>query len=207
MTVRVKICGITRVEDAEAAIAAGVDFIGLNFFAESPRYVALDRALAIHEAIGGAARVVGVFVNASRGYIDARVGALALDMLQFHGDEDEAALEGWPVAVIRAIRLKDGAGAGALRDALAHSRAEYILLDTHHPGLYGGTGQARGLDELAGLDLSRVFLSGGLGCDNVAAAAALHPYAVDSASGVESSPGVKDHAKLRSFVRNAKSAR
>jgi phosphoribosylanthranilate isomerase len=207
MTVRVKICGITRVDDAEAAVAAGADIIGLNFYPPSPRGIALGRALEIRAALGDAVRVAGVFVNAVRGYIETRVAALALDLIQFHGDEDDAALAGWPVPVIRALRLRPEQGAAALRDALAHPGADFILLDTFHPGLYGGTGQARPLAELEGLDLSRVFLSGGLNPDNVAAAAALHPYAVDAASGVESAAGVKDHAKLRSFVANAKSAR
>jgi len=203
MTARVKICGVTRAGDAGAAIAAGADMVGLNFYAPSPRYLTLERALAVRAAIGSRAGVVGVFVNATRAYVDERIGRLALDLIQFHGDEDESALTGWRVPVIRALRI----GAGEAREALARTHADFILLDTFHPGLFGGTGQARPLAELSGLDLSRVFLSGGLTPDNVAEAAALAPYAVDAASGVESAPGVKDHSKLRSFIANAKSAR
>ena len=203
MTVRVKICGVTRADDADAAIEAGAELIGLNFYAPSPRYVAFDTAVRIRRRIGSRAQVVGVFVNAERAVIDTHLRELHLDMLQFHGDEDDSALAGWNVPVIRALRVRGGE-AGA---AISRARADYILLDTFHPSLYGGSGVARPLDDLKGLDLSRVFISGGLNATNVADAAALHPYAVDVASGVESSPGAKDHLKLRSFVANAKSAR
>ena len=203
MTVRVKICGITRAEDADAAIEAGAELIGLNFYAPSPRCVAFDTAVQIRKAIGNRARVVGVFVNAARGEIDQHLRELHLDLLQFHGDEDDDALAGWSVPVIRAMRERGGEAASAI----ARVRADYVLLDTFHPSLYGGSGVARPLDDLKGLDLSRVLISGGLNANNVAQAAALHPYAVDAASGVESSPGAKDHLKLRSFVANAKSAR
>jgi len=203
MTVRVKICGVTRPQDVEAAILAGADMIGLNFHPPSPRYLNLDAALAVRDAIGSRAMAVGVFVNAPRHDIEERLQRLRLDLLQFHGDEDDRALEGWPVPVIRALRVRTGEA----RAVLSCMRADYILLDTFHPALYGGSGVARPLDDLEGLDLSRVFISGGLNAANVARAAALNPYAVDTASGVESSPGIKDHQMLRSFVVNAKSAR
>ena len=203
MTVRVKICGVTCVEDADAAIEAGAELIGLNFYPPSPRCIAFDDAARIRESIGNRARVVGVFVNAERAHIAQHVHDLRLDLLQFHGDEDDSALAGWNIPVIRAMRVRGGE-AGA---AIARARADYILLDTFHPSLYGGSGVSRPLDDLDGLDLSRVIISGGLNPANVARAAALHPYAVDAASGVEASPGAKDHLKLRSFVANAKSAR
>jgi phosphoribosylanthranilate isomerase len=202
MTVRVKICGVTRVEDAVAAIAAGADMIGINFYAPSPRAIDLERALKIRAAIGRRALLVGVFVNADRAFIEECRRALELDMLQFHGDEDDAALAGWPIPVIRAIRARAGDAAAAL----AGIRADFALLDTFHPALYGGTGVARPLEELGGLDLSRVIISGGLGPENARAAAALEPFALDCASGVESAPGTKDHSKLRSFIANARIA-
>lgn len=203
MSVRIKICGITRVEDARAAVALGADMIGLNFYPPSPRSLTLERAQEIRRAIGRRCQVVGVFVNADREYIAERLGALGLDLLQFHGDEDEAALAGWPVSVIRAIRLKGEPSA----DVESRTRADYVLLDTFHPQLYGGTGKKRQLNGLKGLKLSRIFISGGLTPENVAEAAALRPYAVDVASGVESAPGIKDPLKLRSFIVNAKSTR
>ncbi len=108
MTVRVKICGVTRADDAVASIEAGADLIGLNFFAPSPRYMSIDRARTVREAIGMRIRVVGVFVNATRDYVDERLRALSLDLLQFSGDEDDAMLAGWPVPVIAAYRVKTG---------------------------------------------------------------------------------------------------
>jgi phosphoribosylanthranilate isomerase len=202
MTVRVKICGITRVEDARAAIAAGADLIGLNFYAKTPRFVEVDRAREIREAVGARATVVGVFVNASRVYIDERLRAVSLDMIQFSGDEDEAALAGWPVPSIVARRLKMGE-----MSSVTVRRTDYVLYDAFDAQLFGGTGNRISLDQLRVIDLSRAFIAGGLNPDNVAEVAALEPYAVDCASGVESSPGVKDHDKLRSFVNNAKRSR
>ncbi|MGC1341063.1 MAG: hypothetical protein WA854_01980, partial [Candidatus Binataceae bacterium] len=139
MKVRIKICGVTRVEDATAAVAAGADMIGINFYAPSPRSIDLERALAIRAAIGRRAALVGVFVNAAREFVEERRAALALDMLQFHGDEDDAALSGWSIPVIRALRLRAGDAAAAL----ARVRADFALLDSFHPSLYGGTGIAR----------------------------------------------------------------
>ncbi len=202
MSVRIKICGVTRVEDAELAAALGADLIGLNFYPPSPRCLSLERAGEIKRTIAGRSRLVGVFVNASRDYVEERRRELALDMLQFHGDEDEDALSGWPVPVIRALRLKGGVRA----DLIRRTRADYLLLDAFHPALFGGTGQALPFHELKRLDLKRIFISGGLRPDNVAEAVALAPYGVDVASGVESAPGIKDHAKLRSFIVNAKSS-
>ena len=203
MKVNVKICGITRAEDARAAAEFGADLLGLNFYAPSPRSVTLERAREIRDAIDGRHQVVGVFVNASRGYIEERVHDLRLDFLQFHGDEPDSMMKGWPVPVIRALRLQAGAKFDPHRDFAA----DYVLLDTFHPALYGGTGRGRPLSDLRGLDLSHVFISGGLTPDDVGEAAALAPYAVDVASGVESAPGIKDHHKLRRFIENAKSAR
>jgi phosphoribosylanthranilate isomerase len=203
MTVRVKICGVTCIEDAEAAIVAGADLIGLNFYRPSPRYLDRAGARAIREVIGHRAQVVGVFVNEARSVIGECAHDLGLDMLQFHGDEEEGALSGWTLPVIRALRLRTGEALVAI----SRTHADYVLLDTFNSGLYGGSGVARPLEELKQLDLSRVFISGGLNAANVAAAAALGPYGVDAASGVESTPGTKDHLKLRSFVANAKSTR
>jgi len=202
MTVRVKICGITRVEDARAAIEAGADMIGLNFYAKSPRYIDVDRAIEIREAIGARATVVGVFVKAARAYIDDRLRAASLDMLQFSGDEEAAALAGWPVPSIGARRLRPGE-----RLSVTPHRGDYVLFDAFNEKLLGGTGSRIPLDQLRVLDLSRAFVAGGLNPDNVAEVAALEPYAVDCASGVESAPGIKDHDKLRSFVNNAKRSR
>jgi len=203
VTVKVKICGVTKVEDARAAIDFGAEMIGVNFYAPSPRFVSLQRACEIRAAIDAAHKVVGVFVNAPREFITECLAEVRLDLLQFHGDEPDSFLKEWPVPVIRALRLKSGEKFAPA----AYPSSIYILLDTFHPGLYGGTGAKRPLSDLRGLDLTRVFISGGLNPDNVGEAVELLPYAVDVASGVESAPGIKDHDKLRRFIRNAKSAR
>lgn len=207
MAVRIKVCGITRCEDAEMAVGLGADFIGLNFYPPSPRCLTLDSAAAIAGVVKGRARLVGVFVNAERAHIKERLESLELDLLQFHGDEDDDALKGWPVPVIRALRLGSDAALDAINIGIGEIKADFILLDTFHPQLFGGTGQVRRLDALSALDLSRVFVSGGLTPDNVAEAAALNPYAVDVASGVEAAPGIKDPGKLASFIANARSSK
>lgn len=201
MQTRVKICGVTRVEDARAAIECGADFIGLNFYEKTPRYVA-GNARAVRDAIGADARVVGVFVNAPRAYIEERRREFALDLLQFSGNEDDADLAGWDIPVIRALRLKPDEEI----DLRAVS-ADYFMLDAYDPKLFGGTGTRVRLERLHGIDLSRAFIAGGLNSANIAAVAALHPYAVDCASGVETAPGIKDHDKMRSFIANAKFTR
>jgi len=202
MTVRVKICGVTRADDAVASIEAGADLIGLNFFAPSPRYVSIERARLVRDAIGVRVKVVGVFVNATRDYVDERMRALSLDLLQFSGDEKDEMLTGWPVPVIAAYKVKVGETGRVARRA-----ADFILVDAFDSKLYGGTGSRISLEQLRSLDTSRAFIAGGLTPENVADVASLLPYGVDCASGVESSPGVKDHTKLRSFVANAKRAR
>ena len=161
MTVRVKICGITRVEDARAAIDAGADMIGLNFYAKSPRYIELDRAREIRAAIGARAAVVGVFVNAERDYIDERLRAASLDLIQFSGDEDDAALAGWPVPSIVTRRLKAG-------ENVTPHRADYVLFDAFDAKLSAAPAAASRWISFARLDLSRAFVAGGLNPDNVA---------------------------------------
>jgi len=189
------------------AVGLGADFIGLNFYPPSPRCLTLDSAAAIARVAKGRAQLVGIFVNAPRTYIEERLESLELGLLQFHGDEDDDALKGWPVPVIRALRLRSDAELDAINIGIGEIKANFILLDTFHPQLFGGTGQARRLDTLSALDLRRVFVSGGLTPENVGEAAALNPYALDVASGVESAPGIKDPSKLASFIANARSSK
>jgi phosphoribosylanthranilate isomerase len=202
MGTRVKICGITRVEDALAAIEFGADLIGLNFYAKTPRYVAPDTARAVRDAIGDRARVVGIFVDAPREHIEECRRTFALDLLQFSGNESGDDLRGWPVPVIRVVRIH-----AEQKIDLTAETADYLMLDAFDTALYGGTGKRIALERLKDFDLSRTFIAGGLNAANVAEVAALHPYAVDCASGVESAPGIKDHDKMRSFIANAKSTR
>lgn len=177
--------------------------IGLNFYAPSPRFVSLDAARQVRAAVSSRVRVVGVFVNAPRSYIEERVRELRLDLIQFSGDEDSAAIAGWNLPVIKALRIGHDAHDFGLRNL----DCDYAMLDAFDANLYGGTGRRIASDFMRGLDLSRTFVAGGLTPDNVAEVAVLRPYAVDVASGVESAPGIKDHAKLRSFILNAKSPR
>jgi phosphoribosylanthranilate isomerase len=201
--VKIKICGLTRVEDAVAACELRADVIGLNFYEPSPRFVSIEHAAEIRAAIGRRALVAGVFVKPERELVARMLTELELDLLQIHGIEVAGLLEGWPVPVIRSMSIRPGQ---AVSDLMAPHSANFVLLDSYDPHLYGGTGHAIALDDLRKMDLRRCFVAGGLTPQTVAAVAALGPYAVDVASGVESAPGIKDHVKLRSFIENAKSA-
>ncbi len=204
--VRSKICGITRIEDALAAVDAGADAIGLVFYAKSPRAVNVQQARAIIAALPPFVTTVGLFVNASRCELGEILDAVPLDLLQFHGDETPADCEGYHRPWIKALRVKAGDDIAA--SCKAYAGASGILLDTYVEGVPGGTGEAFDWS-LVPKDLSKpIILAGGLSATNVAQAIAqVHPYAVDVSGGVEQSKGIKDHAKIRAFiqaVRNSK---
>jgi len=191
----VKICGITTVEDARALAAAGVEAIGLNFIPESPRFVSIERARAIAEALPASVWRVGVFRDTAGTEVDRIVEEVGLDRIQLHGDESVDYAGRRSVPVIRAVQPRDGWDPSSLEAW----RLFPILVDGYHPGLSGGTGRladwtaARLLVE-RGYD---VVLAGGLSPENVAAAvAAVGPSGVDLNSGVESAPGVKDTARV-----------
>jgi phosphoribosylanthranilate isomerase len=201
--VKVKICGVCRVEDARAAVAAGADFLGLNFHPQSPRCVTLARARAIADAVPGTA-LVGVFVDAARADVVRVVEALGLFAVQFHGAESAAYCRGWPCATIKAIRPRPDEDAAALAAGYA---TDYVLVDAYVPGTPGGTGVPLDPACAARLPRERLFVAGGLRPDTVAAVVrALQPFAVDVASGVEAEPGRKDHAKIEAFIRCARAA-
>jgi len=201
--VRVKICGVTSVEDARLAVRCGAAAIGLNFYPASPRYVEREQAMRIREAVPAGVCCVGVFVNAARSLVEEAVLGLRLDALQFHGHETEDDIRGWKVKVIRAFRLR---GRDLPADVLRCS-ADYLLFDAYREGMYGGTGRPFAWDVLRGLPTSRLILAGGLDPENVEAAVrAVRPFAVDVAGGVESAPGRKDAAKLEAFIAHAQAA-
>ena len=177
--------------------------IGLNFYDQSPRFVTFERAIKVRAAIGGRAKVAGVFVKPAREFVALMLAELDFDMLQIHGAESEELFAGWPVPVIRPLSL--GAGQAPTGLTPPHE-ADFVLIDSYDPRLYGGTGRAIPIDHLRNLDLRRCFVAGGLTPQTVRAVVTLRPYGVDVASGVESAPGIKDHVKLRSFIENAKSA-
>jgi phosphoribosylanthranilate isomerase len=203
MPVKVKICGVRNVEDARAAVAAGADFIGLNFHPASPRYLAPEAARALAAAVP-AAVLVGVFVDAPRAHVEDVAGRVGLAALQFHGDEDPEYCRGWPWRTIKAIRVRPGDAAASLA---ARYPTDYVLLDPFVLGRHGGTGVALDPGAAAGVPPERLFLAGGLKPETVGAAVrAVRPFAVDVASGVEQEPGRKDHGKIEEFIRRAKAA-
>lgn len=205
MTVRVKICGITRPEDAQAAVAAGADALGFMFWDKSPRAVTVETALAIGRGLPPFLTKVGVFVNAEPSQVRETIAACHLDAVQFHGEETPEFCAQFALPVIRAIRVRDRQSL----DELARYPTSAWLLDSHVPGQRGGTGVTFNW-ALAAEAVRRgrpVILAGGLTPDTVAAAVrAVLPYAVDVSSGVETAPGRKDAAKIRAFVTAAKRA-
>lgn len=212
---RVKICGITSVDDALAATAAGADAIGLNFYTVSPRYCPPDRAKTIAAAVGSGVCKVGVFVNASAEEIRQTAQSVRLDLVQLHGDEAPELLRAIrPLGVVRAFRVKDDLS--SISEYLRQCHAlmcvpRMLLVDAAKPGQYGGTGLTldwnwigKNRAHFGGLPL---VLAGGLNPENVAAAIeAARPWGVDTASGVESSPGQKSPARVREFVAAAQQA-
>ena len=203
--VRCKICGITRLEDALAAVDAGADAIGLVFYAKSPRAVTVQQAQAIVAALPPFVTTVGLFVDCQRSELNAILDAVPLDLLQFHGDETPAACEGFRRPYIKALRVKPGDDVAA-RIGLYGSAAG-VLLDTFVSGVPGGTGEAFDWSLVPqGLPVP-IILAGGLTPENVRAAIErVRPYAVDVSGGVEASKGVKDSGKIHAFVRAVRSA-
>lgn len=202
--VRIKICGITRVEDALAAAAAGADAIGLVFYAKSPRAVSIQQARAIVAALPPFVTTVGLFVDSSRCELGEILDAVPLDLLQFHGDETADACSGHGRPYIKALRMKAGDDIAAR--IAQYPQAKGFLLDTYVEGVPGGTGQAFDWS-LVPRDVSRpLILAGGLTPENVAGAIAqVRPYAVDVSGGVESSKGIKDVQKIRAFIGQCRS--
>jgi phosphoribosylanthranilate isomerase len=207
--VKVKICGITGPADALAAVELGADYLGLNFYRASPRYVEPGRALAIAEAVRGSSRrvpLVGVFVNASRAEVESIDGSLGLDLLQFHGDEEPGFVAPFAGRAIKAFRSGGLPGP----DELAAWDAVWgILADAPHDTFYGGTGAAWDYGRVASVASDwagrRLFLAGGLGPDNARGAIeSVRPYAIDVCSRVESRPGSKDLELLRRLFQEVR---
>jgi phosphoribosylanthranilate isomerase len=205
---RIKFCGITRLKDAELAVAAGAWAIGLIFWPNSPRRAELDAAAEIAAALKRRVEVVGVFVNATIDHVAETADAVGLTMLQLHGDEGPAycaeAARRTGCKVVKAVRVRSGADV----QALSAFHTDYHLLDSYTPGMPGGTGETFAWEiARAHRNSIPVILSGGLTPDNVAEAiAAVRPFAVDVASGVEHRPGEKDPDKLNAFVAAVRAA-
>ena len=198
--VRSKNCGMTRIEDALIAAEAGADAIGLVFYTKSPRAVSIQQARDIVAALPAFVTTVGLFVNASREELNDVLAGVALDLLQFHGDETPAECECYQRPYIKALRVKPGDDIAQLAAPYANARG--ILLDTYVPGVPGGTGAAFDWSLVPSGLPQPVILAGGLSADNVRAAIEqVRPYAVDVSGGVEADKGIKDAAKIRAFMR------
>ena len=200
MRVRVKICGITRVEDALSAVANGADAIGLVFYEPSPRNVSIEQAIEIAQDIPAFVTIVGLFVNAEPEFIRSVISRVKLDLLQFHGDEtpQECACYGLPF--IKAIRVKSDTN--LVQCAKDFSAARGLLLDAYTEGVAGGTGNVFDWGLIPESLQKPVILAGGLNVQNVAQAISqVKPYAVDVSGGVEVSKGIKDAAKIAAFMQ------
>ncbi|HEY8430448.1 MAG TPA: phosphoribosylanthranilate isomerase [Sandaracinaceae bacterium] len=202
MPPRVKICGVTSVEDALACADAGADAIGVNFWPGSKRRCELDVAERIARAVGDRVRVVAVFVDAPLEEIARVREATGIAWVQLHGREPASMIEALSPCAYKAVRPTSELD---VREALALPGDE-LLVDASVPGVPGGTGRTCDWSLAARLSRARrVWLAGGLRAENVAdAVRAVRPYGVDVASGVERSAGVKDHALVRAFVRAAR---
>ncbi|HSQ21420.1 MAG TPA: phosphoribosylanthranilate isomerase [Coriobacteriia bacterium] len=203
---RIKICGLTRPEDAVVAVAAGADALGV-VLAPSRRQVTLDQAAAVFADVPPLVARIGVFVDARADDVWEAVARLGLSAVQYHGAEAPETCEVAPVPVIKALRVGpgfDASAADAYRDVVSA-----LLLDTLVPGEQGGTGVAFDWNDVAERipRWAAVILAGGLTPGNVGdGIRALRPYAVDVSSGVESAPGIKDHALIRSFCAAVRAA-
>ncbi len=198
----VKICGITNLEDALAAVEFGADALGFNFFPESPRYIAPEAAKEILAEIPPVVWKVGVFVNESEGRVRDLSLDLQLDYLQFHGIETPAYCEQFSTPYWKAFRLKDAKSL----DLMKRYHCEYYLVDAFVENAFGGTGIVGNWDLAREAKKSgAIFLAGGLTPENVTEATqTVRPDGVDVASGVEKAPGKKDLQKLESFIERAK---
>ncbi|GBD98826.1 N-(5'-phosphoribosyl)anthranilate isomerase [bacterium BMS3Abin07] len=200
--VKVKICGLTRLEDALSAIEYGADALGFVFYEKSPRFMSPEAAGEIVKKLPPFVTTVGVFVNDHPSRINEVVKTAGLDMVQLHGDEPQEMCDMWP-RVIKAFRVRDSRDLERLKK---YQVAAY-LLDAYDPGIPGGTGQSFNWDiAVEAKQGGRVILAGGLTPDNVEKAVRrVRPYGVDVSSGVEKKKGIKDCDKMKLFIARAKS--
>lgn len=205
MRTRVKICGITRVEDALAAVNAGADAIGLVFYAPSPRAVTVEQAQKIAAAIPPFVSVVGLFVNAPKAEIGSVLSRVRLDILQFHGDETAEDCEQINLPYYKAIRVK--ADTNLIQCAQQYRTAKALLLDAFSEAAMGGTGQTFEWNLIPANLPKPVILAGGLNAENVGLAIRqVSPYAVDVSGGVEADKGIKDAVKITAFMQGVSNA-
>jgi phosphoribosylanthranilate isomerase len=203
MSVRVKICGITNLPDAQVAVEAGADALGFNFYEKSPRFVPTQTTAEISRSLPPFTLRVGVFVNPAEELVRRAIGECGLNLLQFHGDEPPEFCTQFGLMSMKAFRVRD---AGSLKE-LPKYQTDAWLLDAYASDLFGGTGEKFNWNlAIEAQKIGKpVFLAGGLTPENVAEAIRqVQPFGVDVSSGVESSPGRKDHAQVRAFIKAAK---
>jgi phosphoribosylanthranilate isomerase len=202
MRPRVKICGLTRVQDALAAIAAGADALGFVFYEPSPRAVSLTQATDIIRQLPPFVTKVGLFVNPDAELVARTLDSTDIDLLQFHGDESASFCDQFGKPYIKAVRVKDQQ---TVLDAFQqYPDTKALLLDTYKKGVPGGTGERFDWQLIPTERPKPVILAGGLTPDNVGQAVrAVQPYAVDVSGGVEAQKGIKDHQLVSAFVHNA----
>jgi phosphoribosylanthranilate isomerase len=200
---RIKICGITRTTDAGAAASAGADAIGLVFYPPSPRFLSIERAREIRDALPPFVQTVALFVNADAAQVAQVIGRVHPAMLQFHGDESPEFCVQFGLPYVKACRMKQGVS--ALEYLRPFSQAAAWLFDSHVPE-YGGVGESFDWSLIPETE-KPVILSGGLSTTNVAEAIRrVRPWGVDVSSGVESAKGIKDAAKIAAFMREVRNA-
>jgi phosphoribosylanthranilate isomerase len=204
--IRIKICGITNLKDARAAVVAGADWLGFIFYKKSPRFVSPAVVQSIVSRLPESIKKVGVFVDESAARVRMIADACGLDVLQFHGQEASTYLKRFKgYRVMKAVRVKNAA---SLKRAKA-STADHLLFDAFDPKAMGGTGKVFDWDLLSEINKIKkpVFISGGLSADNVTALLErIRPFGVDVSSGVEKSPGKKDVRKMKRFIKTVRQA-
>lgn len=201
---RIKICGITRPDDAVEAQKLGVDALGLNFFQQSSRYISAERAKEITGEVSALTALVGLFVNPEPAQVESVLEKVPLNLLQFHGDEDDKFCNQFQLPWIKALRVRDFQSIGTQVESYPHARG--ILLDSYVAGEPGGTGKIFDWSSIPAMK-SPYVLAGGLTPENVREAiVCARPYAVDVSSGVESAPGIKDADRMRAFVEAVEGA-
>ena len=205
MNTRVKICGITRLEDALSAAQAGADALGFVFYAPSPRAIEASTAAQIVRQLPAFVTATGLFVNADAAEVRQVLEHVPLDLLQFHGDETAEYCESFARPYIKALRMQPNVDIAALAQSYAGARG--ILLDSFVPGVPGGTGEAFDWSIIPTLLSKPLILAGGLNVDNVRLAIEqVQPWAVDVSGGVELSHGIKDAEKVFAFMRQVRNS-
>lgn len=212
MRTRIKVCGITRAQDARAAAEAGADAIGLVFYPKSPRYLSGERAVEIRDALPPFVQTVALFVNPDAAQVAQVIGRVRPALLQFHGEESPEFCAQFGMPYVKACRVKRGVtqGVDLLEYLRPFSRAAAWLLDSHVPE-YGGVGESFDWSLVPALSPESgdrpLILSGGLARENVAyAIRRVRPWGVDVSSGVESAKGIKDAAKIAAFIAEVRNA-